>query len=79
LKNQLTLRPIAQAGRLQISAGIADLRPQDDAVTLFERADDALYRAKEAGKGRVAVATTAIGRATDSPQTAISRIEREEG
>ncbi len=79
LKNQLTLRPIAQAGRLQISAGIADLRPQDDAVTLFERADDALYRAKEAGKGRVAVATTAIGRATDSPQSAISRIEREEG
>ena len=79
LKNQMTVRPIPQAGRLQISAGIAELRAQDDAVTLFERADDALYRAKEAGKGRVAIATTAIGRASEAAQSAISRIEREEG
>ena len=36
--------------------------PQDDAVAFFQRADDALYRAKEAGKGRVAAGeTTAIG------------------
>ena len=80
LKNHMTMRPIPQAGRLQISAGIAELRAHDDAVMLFERADDALYRAKEAGKGRVAVATTVIGRAAaDAAQSAISRIEREEG
>ena len=80
LKSHMALHPIPQAGRLQISAGIAGLRPQDDAVSLFERADDALYRAKEAGKGRVAIATTAIGRAAaDVTPSAISRIEREEG
>lgn len=79
LKSHLTMRPIPQAGRLQISAGIAELRSQDDAVTLFERADDALYRAKEAGKGRVVLATTVIGRVPDAPPSAISRIEREEG
>ena len=79
LKNHMTVRPIPQAGRLQISAGIAELRAQDDAVTLFERADDALYRAKEAGKGRIAVATAVIGRASEATQSAISRIEREEG
>lgn len=79
LKAHLIEQPISQAGRVQISAGIAGLRPQDDAISLFERADDALYRAKEAGKGRVAIATTAIGRAAvEPPPSAISRIEREE-
>jgi diguanylate cyclase (GGDEF)-like protein len=79
LKGHMALHPIEQAGRLQISAGIAGLRSQDDAVSIFERADDALYRAKEGGKGRVAIATTAIGRAAaDGTPTAISRIEREE-
>jgi diguanylate cyclase (GGDEF)-like protein len=80
LKSHMASNPIPQAGRLQISAGIAGLRPQDNEVSLFERADDALYRAKEAGKGRVAIATTAIGRATNEvTPSAISRIEREEG
>jgi diguanylate cyclase (GGDEF)-like protein len=80
LKSHMTLQPIPQAGRLQISAGIAGLRPQDDAISIFERADDALYRAKEAGKGRIAVATTAIGRAAaEAAPSAISRIKREEG
>jgi diguanylate cyclase (GGDEF)-like protein len=80
LKTHLVEEPIQQASRLQISAGIAGLRPQDDAISLFERADDALYRAKEAGKGRVAIATTAIGRAAvEPPPSTISRIQREEG
>jgi diguanylate cyclase (GGDEF)-like protein len=39
--------------RVRLSAGIAELRPEDDSVALFERADDALYRAKELGKGQV--------------------------
>ena len=38
---------------MRISAGIAELRPEDDAISLFERADEALYRAKEGGKGQV--------------------------
>jgi diguanylate cyclase (GGDEF)-like protein len=41
------------AERVRMSAGIAELRPEDDPVSLFQRADDALYRAKQAGKGQV--------------------------
>jgi diguanylate cyclase (GGDEF)-like protein len=46
-------RPVAQAGRLRLSAGVAELRPDDDAVSFFQRADEALYRAKASGKGQV--------------------------
>jgi diguanylate cyclase (GGDEF)-like protein len=45
-------RALGQAGRLRLSAGLAELRPEDDSITLFERADRALYSAKQAGKGR---------------------------
>ena len=41
------------AERVRLSAGIAELRPDDDSVSVFQRADEALYRAKEAGKGQV--------------------------
>jgi len=41
------------AERVRLSAGIAELRPDDDAVSVFQRADEALYRAKEGGKGEV--------------------------
>ena len=49
-------RPLGAAGKIYLSAGVAELRPEDDPVSLFQRADDALYRAKEAGKGRVVAA-----------------------
>jgi diguanylate cyclase (GGDEF)-like protein len=49
-------RPLGQAGKLYLSAGVGELRPEDDPVSFFQRADDALYRAKEAGKGRVVAA-----------------------
>jgi diguanylate cyclase len=42
-----------------LSAGVAELRPEDDGRSFFERADEALYRAKEAGKGRVVAAQNA--------------------
>ncbi len=42
--------------RLHLSAGIAELAPGDDAVSFFERADEALFRAKEAGKGHAVAA-----------------------
>src|SRR3954449_8798599 len=46
-------RPVGQAGRLSVSAGIAELRQEDDPTRFFERADEALYRAKERGKAQV--------------------------
>lgn len=54
-------RPINPADRLHISAGIAELRPDDDAVSLFQRADEALYTAKSSGKGSVRDADSSRG------------------
>jgi diguanylate cyclase (GGDEF)-like protein len=51
-------RPIGEAGKLMVSAGIAELRGGDDAASFFERADEALYRAKGAGKGTVVTAAS---------------------
>jgi diguanylate cyclase (GGDEF)-like protein len=48
----VSARPIGPFERLHLSAGIAQLRQDDDATSLFERADEALYQAKEAGKGQ---------------------------
>ncbi|MBA2641542.1 MAG: sensor domain-containing diguanylate cyclase [Actinobacteria bacterium] len=48
------LGPDAQ--RLRISAGIAELEHGDTSAGLFERADGALYRAKDLGKDRADVA-----------------------
>jgi diguanylate cyclase (GGDEF)-like protein len=56
--NAVSSRPLGQAGKLFLSAGVAELRPEDDPVSFFQRADEALYRAKEAGKGRVVAANT---------------------
>jgi diguanylate cyclase (GGDEF)-like protein len=53
LLSAVSSRAVGQAGKLYVSAGIAELRPEDDPVSFFQRADDALYRAKEAGKGQV--------------------------
>ncbi|TMK69616.1 MAG: sensor domain-containing diguanylate cyclase [Actinobacteria bacterium] len=58
IQNAVSARPIGQVGKIFLSAGVAELRPEDDAVTFFERADHALYRAKDAGKGRVVAANT---------------------
>ena len=49
-------RPLGPFERIHLSAGLAELRPEDDAKTFFERADEALYRAKETGKGRFSAA-----------------------
>ena len=43
-------------GRLRLSAGIAEIQHGDTAAGLFERADAALYRAKDLGKDRADVA-----------------------
>jgi diguanylate cyclase (GGDEF)-like protein len=49
-------RPISGVGKLELSAGVAELRPGDRPNELFERADEALYRAKELGKARTVLA-----------------------
>jgi diguanylate cyclase (GGDEF)-like protein len=56
LQGAISGRPLGQAGRLHLSAGVAELKPDDDSISFFERGDDALYRAKEAGKGQAVTA-----------------------
>jgi diguanylate cyclase (GGDEF)-like protein len=76
LRGAVSSRPVGLAGRLFVSAGIAELLPEDDPTAFFERADEALYRAKELGKGQVAEAVkpglTAAPDATPRPGTASS-------
>jgi diguanylate cyclase (GGDEF)-like protein len=40
---------------VSLSGGIAELQPDDDALTLFERAEQSLRHAKERGKGTAAL------------------------
>jgi diguanylate cyclase (GGDEF)-like protein len=49
----ISSHPVGKAGQLSVSAGIAELREEDAPTTFFERADEALYRAKEHGKAQV--------------------------
>jgi len=52
---QATLsRPGSLRPGLSLSAGIAELKPDDDGVSLFERAERALRHTKESGKGTAA-------------------------
>jgi diguanylate cyclase (GGDEF)-like protein len=62
-------RPIGDVGSLQLSAGAAELRSEDDATKFFERADDALYRAKESGKAEVVAAGP-----TEAPRSELNNI-----
>ncbi|HMI98204.1 MAG TPA: sensor domain-containing diguanylate cyclase [Gaiellaceae bacterium] len=57
LQKAVSTRPVGQAGPLTISAGVADLQPDDDAIAFFQRADHALYGAKERGKSQVVAAS----------------------
>ena len=50
IERAVAAEPIVKAGTLKISAGVAELSPEDTASDLFERADEDLYRAKAAGK-----------------------------
>ena len=52
LQFAVSTRTTRPAERIHLSAGIAELAPEDDAISFFERADEALFRAKETGKGQ---------------------------
>ena len=53
---RLTIKGMQQdAGRVTISAGVAQFRAGDSAVSLVERADAALYEAKRLGRNRVCI------------------------
>ena len=56
IQTAVSARPLVQVGKLHLSAGVAELRSEDDGTSLFERADEALYRAKNAGKDQIVVA-----------------------
>jgi diguanylate cyclase (GGDEF)-like protein len=52
IQTAVSSQPIARAGRVRVSAGVADLQPNDGPNTLFERADEALYEVKHNGKSQ---------------------------
>jgi diguanylate cyclase (GGDEF)-like protein len=56
IQRAVSSQPIARAGRVRVSAGVADLRPNDSPTSMFERGDGSLYAAKHAGKGGLAAA-----------------------
>ncbi len=51
IQRAVSAQPIARAGRVRVSAGVADLQPNDGPTSLFERADESLYAAKQGDKG----------------------------
>ena len=40
---------------IHLSLGIAQIRPQDSLTSLFNRADQTMYRAKQSGRGRIEI------------------------
>jgi diguanylate cyclase (GGDEF)-like protein len=52
------LSPASLSTAITVSIGIADRTDRDDVATLVQRADAAMYHAKEAGRNRVAVGSS---------------------
>jgi diguanylate cyclase len=57
-KSQLKHKGEETIGKVTVSAGIASLRAMDTADTFIERADNALYLAKETGRNKVVTENT---------------------
>ncbi len=50
IEQAVVSRPVARAGHMRVSTGYAELQGNDDSTSLFERADQALYAAKQTRK-----------------------------
>jgi diguanylate cyclase (GGDEF)-like protein len=53
LHAEISAHPIGNGVQPLVSGGVAELQAQEDAGSLYRRADEALFRAKRDGKGRV--------------------------
>jgi len=77
LRDHIAGSPIPPVGPVSLSCGIGELEGQEDWETFFKRVDDALYRAKEAGKGQVKAAVSGVRLISDDVlRSAISEIEQ---
>jgi len=47
IEQAVVARPVARAGHIRVSTGFAELQPNDDSTSLFERADQSLYAEKQ--------------------------------
>ena len=47
IEQAVIARPVARAGHMRVSTGFAELQSNDDSTSLFERADQSLYAAKQ--------------------------------
>jgi diguanylate cyclase (GGDEF)-like protein len=53
IEGAVSSAPIGTIERLTLSGGVAQLADEEDAAAFFERADDALYRAKQRGEAQL--------------------------
>jgi diguanylate cyclase (GGDEF)-like protein len=53
VEEAVSAEPIGSIERLTLSGGVTELVEPDDATSFFERADEQLYRAKQAGKAQL--------------------------
>jgi diguanylate cyclase (GGDEF)-like protein len=76
LRDHVSETAIEPVGRISLSCGIGELEGREDWETFFRRVDDALFRAKRAGKGQV-VGAVSGGRflSEDELGSAISDID----
>ena len=61
LRAHIAASPIPSVGVMGLSCGVGELESQEDWKTFFNRVDDALFRAKRAGKGQVVPRSAASG------------------
>lgn len=59
-----------QSTVVTMSMGLAAVRPNDDAITLYERADQALYKSKQLGRNRLYTMVQSDPKSTDPTQQA---------